>query len=61
MAKGDTQMTRFRMLMLRALVCALLLQSLGASVATADSGPSAGSSVGSTQNSLIPEDPGFPQ
>lgn len=61
MAKGDTQMTRFRRLVLRALVCALLLLSLGASVANADPGLWGGSSGGSVQNYLIPEDPGFPQ
>ena len=57
MAKGDTQMTRFRRLLVRALVCALLLLSLGASIANADTGLSGGS----TQDYLIPEDPGFPQ
>ena len=53
MAKGDTQMTRVRRLLVRALVCALLLLSLGASVANAGTGLSEGSSGGSTQDYLI--------
>jgi hypothetical protein len=57
MVKGDTQMTRFRRLLVRALVCALLLLSLSARVANADTGPS----DSSTQDNLIPEDPGFPE
>lgn len=61
MAKGDTQMTRVRRLLVRALVSALLLLSLGASIANADTGLSGGSGGGSTQDYLIPEDPGFPQ
>ena len=61
MVKGDTQMKQVRRLLVRALVCALLLLSLSASVASADSGPAGGSSAASTQDYLIPEDPGFPQ
>jgi hypothetical protein len=54
-------MTRFRRLLVRALVCALLLLSLGASVANADGGLLGDASGGSTQDYLIPEDPGFPE
>ena len=61
MAKGDTQMKQVRRLLIRAFVCALLLLSLGASVANADSSLRDGSSRESTQDYLIPEDPGFPE
>ena len=61
MAKGDTQMKQVKRLLIRALVCALLLLSLGASIANADTGLPADFSGGSTQDYLIPEDPGFPE
>jgi hypothetical protein len=53
-------MKQVRRLLIRACVCALLLLSLGASVANADTGLG-GSSGGSTPDYVIPEDPGFPQ
>ena len=56
MGEGDTQMTRLRRLLVRTLVGALVLLSLGASVASADPGIS-GSPHASTQ--AVPEDPGF--
>ena len=61
MTKGDTQMKQVQRLLIRAFVCALLLLSLGRSVANADTGLLGGSGGGSTQDYLIPEDPGFPQ
>ena len=61
MTKGDTQMKQVRKLLIRAFVCALLLLSLGQSVANADTGLLGGSGGGSMQDYLIPEDPGFPE
>ncbi len=58
MAEGDTQMKRVRTLLVRAFVGALLLLSLGATVASADPGPSDASDGGSTQL-VLPEDPGL--
>jgi hypothetical protein len=58
MAEGDTQMKRVRTLLVRALVGALLLLSLSATLASADPGPSGGSDGGSTQL-VLPEDPGL--
>ena len=58
MGEGDTQMRRVRTLLVRAIVGALVLLSLGASVASADSGRSSGFDGGSTQF-LLPEDPGL--
>ena len=51
-------MKRVRTLLVRAIVGALVLLSLGASVASADTGRSGGSDGGSTQF-VLPEDPGF--
>jgi hypothetical protein len=61
MVKGDTHMKQVRKVLIRALVCALFLLGLSASVASADTGSWGGYSGGSTQNYLIPEDPGFPE
>ena len=52
-------MKRVRRLLVRAVVCALLLLSLGASVARADTGVPGGPDAPSTQDYLIPEDPGL--
>lgn len=54
-------MKQVRRLLIRAFVCALLLLSLGQSVANADTGLLGGSGGGSMQDYLIPEDPGFPE
>ena len=58
MAEGETQMTRVRTLLARALVGALLLLCLGASVASADPGVPAGSD-GVVAPTMLPEDPGL--
>jgi len=51
-------MRRVRTLLVRAIVGALVLLSLGASVASADDGRSGEAGVGSAQF-LLPEDPGL--
>ena len=55
MGEGDTQMKRVRTLLVRAIVGALVLLSLGASVASADPGLN---ERGSSQF-MLPEDPGL--
>lgn len=57
--EGETQMTRTKRLLLRAILCALLLVGLSGSTARADSGTSAGSPSAGSQADLLPEDPGF--
>ena len=59
MQEGETQMKRVRTLLVRAFVGALLLLTLSASVASADTGLWNGSHGGSTQLYLLPEDPGL--
>ncbi len=56
--EGDTQMRRTRKLLVRAILCALLVLSLGASAANAES--SRYGSPGATGQALtLPEDPGL--
>lgn len=52
--KGETQMTRRRMLLARAIVLALLLLSIGGGIASADSTFS-----GNAGTQSVPEDPGY--
>lgn len=56
MLEGDTEMTRTKRLLVRAILCALLLLSLSASVARADSSSPAGCSGPAD---VLPEDPGL--
>jgi hypothetical protein len=58
MGEGDTQMRRVRTLLVRAIVGALVLLSLGASLASAADGRAGGADRGSAQF-LLPEDPGL--
>ena len=53
--KGETQMTRGRMVLARAIVLALLLLSIGGGIASADSTFASGNA--GTQS--VPEDPGY--
>ena len=50
--KGETQMTRMRRLLARAVVLALLLLTVGGGIARADS---SGNNAGAT----LPDDPGY--
>ena len=59
MAEGETQMKRIRTTALRALVGALLLLTVGASTASADPGLRVDAGGASTQQCLLPEDPGL--
>ena len=52
--KGETQMTRMRMLLARAFVIALLLLALGGGVASADPG-----TTGPAFTTTLPDDPGY--
>ncbi len=58
MGEGDTQMRRVRTLLVRTIVGALVLLSLGAGVARAEDGRPTGADPGSAQL-LLPEDPGL--
>ena len=58
MMEGDTVMKLARLLV-RALLCAMLLLGLSASVARAESGPNTGPSWAEWQTSMLPEDPGL--
>ena len=59
MAEGETQMKRVRTLLMRAFVGALLLLAIGSRTASADPGLPRGSAGASTQQCLLPEDPGL--
>lgn len=52
-------MKRTGRLLVRAVLCALLLLGLSASVARAESGPNTGSSGAEWQANMLPEDPGL--
>lgn len=57
--EGDTVMKRTGRLLVRAVLCALLLLGLSASVGRAESGSNTGSSGAEWQMNMLPEDPGL--